>query len=246
MRASNIFLIFGLLCSCSRPEQNDNLVDCGFKDEKPKSELTFDKTLTKQVDRPETVEDSGDSIQVLLQFDNLILTTGFEEVWNDENYFTQVHKDTILIQLGLVSKISGQTYFLKPTKSIKTIQVYQNYETSLTIMDEGPHVDFTEWTHFIGEWKELKIESNGFKTLEYSNLDQENFPQVTPDQILEATKKHLNVDSNRWTELAKQCTGPNTYPCGVSISRINLKIILNDDKGIKAQKYIILEIPMGC
>ncbi|MBT1705438.1 hypothetical protein [Chryseosolibacter indicus] len=245
MRATNILLIFGLLCSCSRPGQNDNLVDSGLKEEKPKSELPSGEK-SKQANTTETTDNSKESIQVLLQFENLTLTTGFEEVWNDENYFAEVHKDTILIQLGLVSKISGQEYLLKPASSIGTIQIYQNYETSLTIMDEGPHVDLTDWTHYIGQWKELKIKDNRFKTLKYSNTDQEQFPEVTSEEILEATEKHLNVDSSRWTELAKQCTGPNKYPCGISISRINLKIILTDNKGITTEKYIIFEVPMGC
>jgi hypothetical protein len=221
------------------------LVDSGPKEGDHKSELSSDKK-SPQANTTQIVDDSGDSVQVLLQFDNLTLTTGFEEVWNDENYFSEVHKDTILIQLGLVSKISGQVYLLKSSSSIRTIQIYQNYETSLTIMDEGPHVDLTDWTHYVGEWKELKIKDNRFKTLEYSSADQEQFPNVTPDEILEATKKHLKVDSNRWTELAKQCNGPNKYPCGVSISRINLKITLTDNKENKTDKYVILEVPMGC
>lgn len=246
MRATNILLIVGFLYSCSRPGQNGNLVDSGLNDEKPKAELSSNQKLVRQVNPSEMVEKLDDNVQLLLQFDNLTLTTSFEEVWNDENYFAKVHKDTILIQLGLVSKISGQEYFLKPSTVIKTIQIYQNYETSLTIMDEGPHVDLTDWAHYVGDWEQLKIESNGFKTLEYSTSEQEKFPKVTSEEIFEATKKHLAVDSNRWTELAKQCTGPNTYPCGVSISRINLKIVMTDDKGTTAEKYVILEVPMGC
>ena len=235
----------GFLCSCSRPGQNESLFDNG-KDEKPKSGLISGVKLEEQVNAPETVEDSGDSVQLLLQFENLTLTTGFEEVWNDDSYFAEVHKDTIVVQLGLVGKISGQTYLLMPAASIKTIQIYQNYETSLTIMDEGPHLDLTDWAHYNGEWKNLEIESNSFKTLEYSTAEQERFPEVTSGEILEATKRYVSVDSKRWTELAKQCTGPNAYPCGVSINRINLKIVLTDNKGNTTEKYIIFEVPMGC
>jgi hypothetical protein len=245
MKTISIFLLFALFCSCTKTLHNDHAVDDLLTDTNEKLKLASDTTAELGKVFEATME-PADKVQVLLQFENLTITTEFEEVWTDGDYFTQVHKDTILIQLGLVSKISGQTYMLKPAMSIETIQIYQNYETSLTIMDEGPHVDLIDWIHFIGEWNELEIKNNRFKTLEYSDLDQEKFPPVTSDQILEATKKHLNVDSSRWTDLVRQCTGPNKYPCGVSVSRINLRIVLTDNKGITTEKYVIMEIPMGC
>lgn len=245
MKATNILLILGLFCSCTQARQSDHRAHNKAQDSEAKSDLVPSNTV-EQGNDSETTKDSVDNVQVLLQFNNLTITTDFEEVWNDKNYFAKIHKDTILVQLGLVRNISGQTYLLKSGLDIQAIQIFQNYETSLTIMDEGPHVDLTDWTHYVGDWKKLKIEDNKFKTLEYSGADQEKFPIVTSKEILEAAQKHLHVDSNRWTELAKRCTGPNVYPCGVSISRINLKIVLTDNKGITTEKYVILEIPMGC
>jgi hypothetical protein len=245
MKASTILLLTGLLCACTKTGQEDNTISKALMDIKPKPELTSENKATHLLPESIPTEDSTDSVQVLLQFDNLILTTWFEEVWNDENYFAKVHSDTILVKLGLVTKISGQ-YSLKPGPSIQAMEILQSYETSVTIMDEGPHVDLTKWKHHIGEWKKLNIVNNTFRTHEYSSLDQEKFPDVTTDEIVQATKKHFNIDSNGWTELAQKCTGPNSYPCGVSISRIIVKIILTDNNGITSEKYIILEVPMGC
>lgn len=181
-----------------------------------------------------------------LKFQELSLTVELEETWNKPDYFTNIHSDTIIVELGLVSEISGQLYSLELNKSVKSVAIFQNYETSLTLMDEGPHIDLINWKHHKSDWKRLEVTNNNFRTLKYSNAENDMFPDVTTDEILSALRDHLNVQDNRWTELAKQCSNANSYPCGVSISRINLKIELTRVDGTTSLKHIIFEVPMGC
>src|SRR6187551_2475996 len=37
-----------------------------------------------------------------------------------------------------------------------TVEVYQSFETSIVILNEGPHCDMTEWKHFTSNWIKLK------------------------------------------------------------------------------------------
>ncbi|GAB5533151.1 MAG: hypothetical protein Roseis3KO_49280 [Roseivirga sp.] len=181
-----------------------------------------------------------------LKFEGLTLQVELEETWNKPGYFTKIHSDTIIVKLGLMGQISGQRYTLEPDKSVKSIAIFQNYETSLTLMDEGPHIDLVNWKHHKSDWKRLELEDNHFSTLKYSRAQNAMFPDVTTDEILSALRDHLNVENNRWTELAKQCSSANSYPCGVSISSINLKIELTKVDGTTSLKHKIFEVPMGC
>jgi hypothetical protein len=174
------------------------------------------------------------------------MTVELEETWNKSDYFERVHSDTIIVKLGLVSEISGQLYSIEPSESVKSFEIFQNYETSLTLMDEGPHIDLTNWKHFQPDWKQINIDDNKFKTFKYSDAESNKFPSVSSTEILNAVREHLNVQDNRWTELSKKCNDANTNPCGVSISRINLKVELTKQNGTTSVKYIIFEVPMGC
>lgn len=203
--------------------------------------------------KPETAADNkesnineGQSEEVFIKFPDLTITTHFDEIWNEEGYFNQIHADTILVQVGLGDDPSGKTYLIKIDSSLQSIEIFQNYETSLTLMDEGPHIDLTNWKHYIGDWQKLSISENHFKTFAYSQEDQVKFPEVTRDEIVQVVKQGWGDDPDGWAKLAEECKGANGYPCGVSISRINLKIVTVDVNGVKAERLVIFEIPMGC
>jgi hypothetical protein len=183
---------------------------------------------------------------ILLKFQDLKMSVELEETWNKPEYFERVHSDTLIVELGLVSEISGQLYSIELSESVKNIAIFQNYETSLTLMDEGPHVDLTNWKHYQSDWEQLKISDNKFRTFKYSDADNNKFPSVSTVEIVNAVKEHLNDQDDRWAELAKKCNDANSAPCGVSISRINLKIELTNKNGTTSAKYIIFEVPMGC
>jgi hypothetical protein len=182
----------------------------------------------------------------LLQFENFSMTAAFEKIGNTKSYFNVVHKDTIVVELGLSSQISGQTYAIKADSSIQHIEIFQNYETSLFVMGEGPVITLLEWKHYVGDWEKLAIVDGSFKTAEYNDADFERFPDVTSDEILRAVKAAFGGKTNTWVESAAKCTGPLGLPCGVSISRITLKVVLTYTTGIMVERFIVFEVPIGC
>lgn len=183
---------------------------------------------------------------ILLQFENFSMTAAFEKIGNTKSYFNAVHKDTIVVELGLFSRISGQTYAIKPDSSIQHIEIFQNYETSLSVRGEGPVITLLEWKHHVGDWEKLEIADGSFTTAEYSDADFEQFPDVTNDEIVQAVKAAFRGETNTWVESATKCTGPRGLPCGVSISRINLKVVLTYTTGITVERFVLFDVPIGC
>ena len=111
-------------------------------------------------------------------------------------------------------------------------------------MDEGPHCDLTEWKHYNSKWKELRIIDGEFITASYRETDWEKFIEVNMNELREAVR---NQCGDRWAEQIKDIKSPNEYPCGVSTSRIFLKIEwINLLENIKSEQIISFEIPMGC
>jgi hypothetical protein len=163
----------------------------------------------------------------------------------------QESDESIRVNLGLGDPIAN-LIILYP-RSIKKFQfrIEQQYETSVTIMNEGPHMDLVNWKHHVSDWEILEeINENSFLSKDVSSND---FPAVTTDEIVEATKQQVAVwakdgygPDERWIELAKKCKNSFEYPCGVSVSQVRLKISVKDGNSWKEIKIINLIVPMGC
>ena len=174
------------------------------------------------------------------------LSFSIEDLWTEPAYLQQIHRDTLYLMLGLVEEISGHRFSLNiQDPKIKSIKVAQRYETSLTIMDEGPHVDLTDWKHYLSDWQELSVVNGHFRSLAYRPQDYEKFPEVSKNEILEAVQDRVN-HQQKWVNLAKNCKDPYSYPCGVSISRYFLKLTVEDGSDTPDEHIVVFEVPMGC
>ncbi len=168
------------------------------------------------------------------------------DIWTDDAYLHQIHRDTVFLMLGLVERISGHHFSIKLLDtSIQQVSVYQQYETSLTIMDEGPHVDLTDWLHYTSDWQELPVNNLRFSSVIYDSQDYQQFPEVSNEDLVKAVSDRVS-DHQRWVELARRCPNPQSYPCGVAISRYLLKFTLQDIDDKVSEQVIVFEVPMGC
>lgn len=156
----------------------------------------------------------------------------------------KIQNDTAYVTLDLSGTLEGK--FLKIFhKKYQKVEVFQCYENSVTIMDEGPHCDLTEWKHYYSEWKELPYfsDKNSFKTFKHSEQDSERFISI---KIEELKKAVANFCGERWSNLINNIKHANEYPSGITTSRILLKIILTDKNNHITKKLIVFELPMGC
>ncbi len=122
-------------------------------------------------------------------------------------------------------------------------RVHQETQTSLSLMDEGPHIDLVNGQHGTVERPLRTRMKNVF--LFNPNYKSIPFPKLSAQEISEAVSQVKGVDQ-RWVKLALTCKDPHSYPCGVGPSRYRFTI----EKRIGKEWFVVgtLDVipPMGC
>ncbi|WP_378187556.1 SH3 domain-containing protein [Aquimarina sp. W85] len=182
--------------------------------------------------------------RIEIKFNDVIVALDHMRIMDYSKVLTQKQKDTAKISMDLSG--TPEDKFLKIiTKNYKKIEVFQRHENSITIMNEGPHCDLTEWKHFYSGWKKLPYDKvkNSFKTYKYSEKDRVKFDPVNIDELKNEIDTYCGEG---WLHVSKSIKEVNDCPSGVSISSIFLKIILTDKNNKITEKIIQFKIPMGC
>ena len=180
----------------------------------------------------------------ILKFDEFSLSINRLIIYDDEKEFAKVQADTLEIYAEVGETIEGQLISIS-SDLLRDFTVEQRYETSLTIMNEGPHCDLTDWKHFYSDWKRLKSNADGqFICNKYTEKDYEKFIPVSIDQIQKQVKEQCGEG---WFKLVENIKSPTEYPSGVGISRYFLKVTgYRKDNGELVQKLIVIQNAMGC
>lgn len=119
-------------------------------------------------------------------------------------------------------------------------------------MNEGPHVDLVDWKHHQSKWNNVEpIGKLSFVSQEFSS---DEFPSVTNQEIVAAVTETLKklahtdeyLEAAEWIRLANQCASPTKYPCGVSVSKVRLRISVNLMGEWVPIQTIEMIVPMGC
>ena len=163
---------------------------------------------------------------------------------NDESIvYSFFDKDTINVSVELGGSPEGKTLIVN-NGDYKRVSIFQRYENSITIMNEGPHCDLTEWEHYYSNWQPIhKISSNKFETLSYTEDDWEKFTDISIEALKTEVLEHCGED---WVKYIENVKTVKDYPAGVGTSRIFLKILMTDFEDKVTEKIIKFEIPMGC
>jgi hypothetical protein len=240
---NNIILIFTIILLGCGEDKKTSTNQIGQESSKI-IEKADTPIAEKEIEEPKTESKpqlNDNSLKI--RFEEFIIEIDSLEFWDEEAKLTEQQKDTARIHLELGETIEGQKLIVQKIKK-GDIRIYQRYENSVTVMNEGPHCDLTEWKHYNSDWKQLKIENGQFLTDSYSEADWEKFIKVDMAELREAVRKQCG---DGWAEHVKEVKSPNEYPCGVSTSRIFFKIefIEQDSKDLK-ERIISFEIPMGC
>lgn len=237
----NIFniLIFALLCSCNSASkakpgaiEYDSIVSdtTGISD-KPNNWVRV--IQREQVDTVTTIKFNEFSVSI----SRLV-------IYDKDKKIEKTQKDTVDVYVELGETIEGQIISVS-NEQLTHLTIEQRFETSVTIMNEGPHCDLTEWKHFYSDWKQLQTNNNGqFICEKYSKMEREKFPKISIDELKQHVKHQCGEE---WLKLVERVELPTEYPSGVAISRYYLRITgQSKDNGKRVIKVIILETPMGC
>jgi len=210
--------------------------------------IVIDTTsISNQTNNPVThinaEEEVVDTITTI-KFNELSISINRLIIYDEDKRIEQIHKDTVEIYAEYGETIEGQLISIS-SEQLTALTVEQRYETSVTIMDEGPHCDLTDWKHFYSDWKRLQaINSRQFICNKYSEKDHKKFPKISIDDLKQRVKVQCG---DEWLKLVEKVKTSTEYPSRVGISRYYLKVSgRNKENGQTVTKLIIIETPLGC
>lgn len=166
------------------------------------------------------------------------------EFWAPEDNPSAPDEDTILIDLDLASTVEGKPIFIKNT-ILDDIRIDQQFETSLTMTNEGPHLDLLDWKHMTSDWIEIqKIDSTQYLSKVFKDIKELGFPEFTEEELYQYL---IKIGRSDWAILIKEplySDGQKHYDIGISTIKFRIQGINKD--GDQIRKVIIFKIPMGC
>jgi hypothetical protein len=163
----------------------------------------------------------------------------------------------LTVPLDLGDVVYGATLQLQPITAGETYRVRVQYETSLGLSAEGPHLDLTDWKHCVSEWGRADAtDALSFVLPTPSQEQGECFPNYTQEELEAAVRAH----AHKWgepSELARWLEGlrtplPDVSPVTpsvspfVAISEVRVKVeVLRKGAWIEITR-IVFVLPMGC
>ncbi len=236
-----IILATGTFWSCDTPiiqQQKQNLKQTGHHVDR---EVNISDRQIDTVATAEAVNETKSNTTI--KFNDLVVSIQDLAIFNPEK-LDSVQRDTIEVEAEVGESIEGSSISIL-SDHISDFRVEQSYETSATIMNEGPHCDLIEWKHFNSGWKSLRQNANGrFLCAEYTEGERTIFPGVSMEELKQKVKEQCGEE---WVKLLVKVKSPTEYPCAIGISRYFLRITgFRKDSGKKTTKLIVLKTPMGC
>jgi hypothetical protein len=236
LKSPTSILTLILLCSCSNSSENKI------------EETQADSVIIGNTEQPgssssfKSEEEVNSTTEI--RFNELSITIN-RLIISDQNITTQqIKEDTVTIHAEVGEIIDGQLISLD-SDQLTGLSIEQRYETSVTIMDEGPHCDLTDWKHSYSDWKQLEKNGHGqFICNKYPPGETDIFPEVSIDELKQKVKEHCG---DEWSKHVEKIQKVTEYPSGVGISRQYLKVTgKRKDNEQTVIKVIIIETPMGC
>ncbi len=193
--------------------------------------------------KDEAFEPDITSGSITLEFTHFDFTIIHHSIYKDRIIDKQT-EDTIQLYLDLGEYLDSAIIEIHHG-GLYNIDIYQMYENSLTINNEGPHCDLVDWEHYYSDWVAIKKHNNyDFVAETYTSEDYNRFIDA---DITEFQAAVLETCGEEWAEHILEVEDFNDYPCSVGMNKIYFKIILtNEETGENIQQIISFEIPMGC
>jgi len=233
-------LTFTTLYSCNNASSNKTVAT------QNDSIVSDTVNISNQTSNEATFTNDEEEVDTIttIKFDELSVSINRLIIYDEDKKIDQIQKNTVEIYAELGETIEGQLISIS-SEQLTGLTVEQRYETSVTIMNEGPHCDLTDWKHFYSDWKRLKANNSGqFICDKYSEKEYEKFPKISIDDLKQKVKDQCG---DEWLKLVEKIKTPTEYPSGVGISRYYLKVTgQRKDNWQTVTKFIIIEIPMGC
>lgn len=157
------------------------------------------------------------------------------------------------VGLELGDDVAGTTLRLLPADAADgQYRVSVQFETSMALSGEGPHLDFTDWKHCRSGWRPARhLRDLAFVLPVPAEHESTCFPPTTTDEIVAETRRVLvrdgmASDGAHWLALARSVRVPGELPSYVGISKVRVRIEQRDGDAWRVIHTIDFLPPMGC
>jgi hypothetical protein len=149
--------------------------------------------------------------------------------------------DGYLIEIEEIDKV------YKLINELDSVVLKFQFETSISVSNEGKHCDLVDWKKGYSEWLNIshRIEKKGyFRCYWQTNIDSNYYPKMNLEEIKNYVKKNCGSD---WYNLIKDFQSIDSFYINVGASMYNFKINgINPTTGGKIEKIFSFPIMMGC
>lgn len=153
-------------------------------------------------------------------------------------------KDTTELFLDLESSVDSALLIIKG-KNITSISLTEQFQTTVSIQDEGPHIELYDWKNYQSDWTKVDSISPFVYRLKYiPEQKSEKFPEFSKTELINAALKY---GDEHWSNLIKNPPvggWKDYFWIGVGVRRIKIIGISNTGKPIN--KLLIIYPAMGC
>lgn len=163
----------------------------------------------------------------------------------------------LTVPLDLGDDVYGATLQVQPATPGETYRVRVQYETSLGLSADGPHLDLTGWKHCVSEWRTAQaIDALSFVLPAPTAEQGECFPRYTPGELETAVRAHARKAGDpamaaRWLDGLRtpvSDVSPRVSPVSpfVAISGVRVKIEALRNRTWVEVATVVFVPPMGC
>ncbi|HEY0860294.1 MAG TPA: hypothetical protein VGE19_05210 [Pseudoxanthomonas sp.] len=157
---------------------------------------------------------------------------------------------TIPLELG--DEVYGATLQLQPATPGATWRVRVQYETSLGLSAEGPHLDLTGWKHCVSDWVAAEARDAVSFVLPTPSAEQHAcFPPYTQGELAQAVRAHTAAQgdpsqADDWIARIGQGDALGTVVPFVAISTVRVRVEVLRKGGWEVVSTLAFLPPMGC
>ncbi|HEV7269979.1 hypothetical protein [Pseudoxanthomonas sp.] len=156
------------------------------------------------------------------------------------------------VPLDLGDEVYGATLQLQPTVAGERWRVRVQYETSLGLSAEGPHLDLTDWKHCRSDWQTARaLDAVSFVLPTPSPQQQDCFPDYTRAELDAAVRAHTAAQgdaaqADMWIPRIGHGDALGTVSPFVAISAVRVRVeVLRRGAWVVVSTVTFLP-PMGC
>ncbi len=230
-----------LLWACSQPSKTEEATSTSTQP--PNAFKLVDKALPETGQNTAVTEPHAAADMLAIQFD--LFTLQFPGLSTDE-YDPTYKNDTVEFWLDLIDNFSKQEVriSLKNNTSYDSLKLFESYRTTLSISNEGPHLDLYEWLGHESGW--IAMPSTGPQTFVVKTLtekEMKQFPPFTHEELIHAADAYSEGTYGELIRNPSNGSWKDAFWIGIGLRRIKVELY---KAGKVTTRILEVYIPMGC